>query len=81
MCGCEESLTRTKLGVAQLEARLTWTQEAGSSNLPTQTKPPIGVLVQIRHNMMDFAFAAVPPPRGYGEMEKRHRLSCLPHKQ
>lgn len=57
MCGCEESLTRPKLGVAQLVARLTWAQEVGSSNLPTQTKPPIGILVQIRHNMMDFAFA------------------------
>ena len=66
MCGCEESLTRPKLGVAQLEARLTWAQEAGSSNLPTQTKPPIGVLVQIRHNMMDLAFVTVPPLVGMG---------------
>lgn len=63
---CEKISGIKFLGVAQWAARLTWAQEAGSSNLPTQTKPPIGILVQIKHNMMDLAFAAVPPLAGIG---------------
>ena len=66
MCGCEESLTRSKLDVAQLTERRIWDAEAVGLSPTIQTKPPIGSLVQIRHNMMDFAFAAVPPLAGIG---------------
>lgn len=47
----------TYLDVVQLVERRIWDAEAVSSSLTIQTKPPIGILVQIRHNMMDFAFA------------------------
>lgn len=43
-----------------------WDVEVAGLNPVSPTKPPIGILVQIRHNMMDFAFAAVPPLTGIG---------------
>lgn len=54
------------LDVAQLTERRIWDAEAVGLSPTIQTKPPIGILMQIRHNMMDFAFAAVPPLAGIG---------------
>lgn len=45
MCGCEESLTRSKLDVAQLTERRIWDAEAVGLSPTIQTKPPIGILV------------------------------------
>lgn len=46
MCGCEESLTRSKLDVAQLTERRIWDAEAVGLSPAIQTKPPIGMLAR-----------------------------------